>query len=671
MSDFLAPQEDQERAKIAANRSQRQAAGEFFTPEADANAYQTPVDKEAHYGYRPPDITGGDVQHSWGTGLQNGISGLLSTLSAGGEPIQPAAETLNRLHDANTQINNAEHRLTGPAYQPQTVPGQYASTIASMAPNALLGGGGPGARALQVIAPGVMSETAGQITKGSEFEGPARLAGAVVGGGVAAGFGGAADAGTNALTRGLTNFADSRQAATGNQVNSLFGGFQPREAGAAGPMPGTPRATDAQLLRLAGRRGLTDQKAEELATEAEAAGRNPIAAQVLGEPGLRRLQTVNRMPGKSAQRSADVIGAKRAGQGERLATATDQAFGDQTRSAAQSSLNGDYASMSPRYNELLDGAKIDSNAYNGKIVPVLQTIPQSIGREITKKAEAVAEGEGVQNFDALPIGRQLQYTKVALGQKIANMGRDGLDANIRRNLTRTLNNLRTEMETAIPGYKQINAQWADAAQSEDALSWSDQLFAGGKNSMRPEEVKAQFDAFTPAQQQHALVSVRNRIMQTIEDRTKTGVRKTNVSEPFLSDTFNKRMRAILGDKAEPLLRSIGVEDKDFNELGSVIPRAGSDTAPMFADMIDQATMTPNPKNWIGDASKFAWQKATSPIFENARNKVGDKLLAEMTPDQIRTFRKALRENLIANAQRSGGAARTTAAGAASANEGRQ
>lgn len=66
-------------------------------------------------------------------------------------------------------------------YKPQTTAGEYAHTIGEFAPNALIPGG-MAARAGQVLAPALASETAGQITKGGPFEGAARFAGALAGG---------------------------------------------------------------------------------------------------------------------------------------------------------------------------------------------------------------------------------------------------------------------------------------------------------------------------------------------------------------------------------------------------------------------------------------------------------------------------------------------------------
>lgn len=80
-----------------------------------------------------------------------------------------------------SQINEDVSRPFGGYYEPQTTAGQYAQTIASFAPNALMPGSAV-ARAARVVVPGVASETAGQLTKGKKYEGAARAAGALVGG---------------------------------------------------------------------------------------------------------------------------------------------------------------------------------------------------------------------------------------------------------------------------------------------------------------------------------------------------------------------------------------------------------------------------------------------------------------------------------------------------------
>jgi hypothetical protein len=81
------------------------------------------------------------------------------------------------------EIQKGVEKYTGKFYEPQTVPGQYASTIAEFAPGMVIPGGGSlAARAVNTLAGGITSETAGQLTKDTPYEPYARAVGGVVGG---------------------------------------------------------------------------------------------------------------------------------------------------------------------------------------------------------------------------------------------------------------------------------------------------------------------------------------------------------------------------------------------------------------------------------------------------------------------------------------------------------
>jgi hypothetical protein len=77
-----------------------------------------------------------------------------------------------------------------PLYEPQTTAGKYARTIASFAPAAAMPVSGKSLlvqslqRAANVVAPGVASETAGELTAGTPYETPARIAAAIGAGGL-------------------------------------------------------------------------------------------------------------------------------------------------------------------------------------------------------------------------------------------------------------------------------------------------------------------------------------------------------------------------------------------------------------------------------------------------------------------------------------------------------
>jgi hypothetical protein len=80
-----------------------------------------------------------------------------------------------------SDVKGYAEALTGEQeYKPQSVPEEYARTAGEFMP-AAFGGGGALARALNVAVPATVSETAGQMTKGSAMEPWARMAGGVLG----------------------------------------------------------------------------------------------------------------------------------------------------------------------------------------------------------------------------------------------------------------------------------------------------------------------------------------------------------------------------------------------------------------------------------------------------------------------------------------------------------
>lgn len=140
--------------------------------------------------------TTGDAVKSFGSGVVKGVSGLIGlprTIAElgymgadkiaeklGVQDRAPVGDTFSALPSAQgTQA--AIEQVTGPLYRPQTRVGEYAQTAGEMLPNAAIPGGMVN-RAANVLVPAVVSETAGQLTKGKAAEPYARAAGAMLGG---------------------------------------------------------------------------------------------------------------------------------------------------------------------------------------------------------------------------------------------------------------------------------------------------------------------------------------------------------------------------------------------------------------------------------------------------------------------------------------------------------
>lgn len=142
-----------------------------------------------------------DVGRSALTGLRSGVEGLvglpgdidkglswLVRLGAQKAGIAPEGEDyINRtgrferpLDLGSSGVRAATESVVGQGYQPKTTAGEFAKTIGQFVPGSTMGPGGMAQKAFSYgVIPAVASETAGQMTKGSEAEPYARLAAAL------------------------------------------------------------------------------------------------------------------------------------------------------------------------------------------------------------------------------------------------------------------------------------------------------------------------------------------------------------------------------------------------------------------------------------------------------------------------------------------------------------
>lgn len=195
--------------------------------------------------------TGEDIARSGATGLRQGVESIggmfgdvgdlgktvgtwiASKLGATPEQIAkaqqlrgpgiiPALPTTQQIQqnvtDPLVKALGAEDVL---AHAPTTTAGEYVRTIGQLAPNAIAPGGVI-RRGAMVLAPALLSETAGQITKGSAAEPYARGAGALAGGLATVG---------RAVPRAVRAAAEGAPTAEAlrNETNALYG--QLRDAG--------------------------------------------------------------------------------------------------------------------------------------------------------------------------------------------------------------------------------------------------------------------------------------------------------------------------------------------------------------------------------------------------------------------------------------------------------
>lgn len=186
--------------------TQAQAAGPWAKYAPNAAPAQQPAPQAAAEPEKPG--VAYDMLRSFGTGVREGIEGLAGLpgdirefVSSTGLPdklvemgiprvlAQPMMPGLGVLpySPSTDDIRGATEAVIGEGYDPQTLPGEYSRTVGQFAPAAAMGPGSLARKTAMTVVPALMSETGGQLTKGSEAEPYARVGGALLGGIAAAG----------------------------------------------------------------------------------------------------------------------------------------------------------------------------------------------------------------------------------------------------------------------------------------------------------------------------------------------------------------------------------------------------------------------------------------------------------------------------------------------------
>jgi hypothetical protein len=169
--------------------------------------------------------------------------------------------------------------------EPKTIPGQYAETMASFAPAALAGPEGTLANLVkQAAIPAVVSETAGQLTKGTSLEPYARIAGAVAPGALMAGTRAAIDV-ANPLRKSLAGMTPAQE----NAAQELL---------TRSRQEGVPLTVDEAIQQVTNNgtaignvRRVVEQSPEGAAIIRPAMADRPDQVQTLGERTLNEIAT--------------------------------------------------------------------------------------------------------------------------------------------------------------------------------------------------------------------------------------------------------------------------------------------------------------------------------------------------------------------------------------------
>lgn len=444
-----------------------------------------------------------DVAKSGGIGLAKGAIGLagmagdLTDLGAKGiekasnfindklglaryeRPTEPSV--LNNIPTADS-LQKAVESQTGDFYQPKTVAGQYAQTAGEFAP-ALIGGPESllAKATTRVALPAAISETAGQLTKGTAAEPYARVVGALMSPLASGGVERAANA-VNGRVEGMS------QGAAGHLISAV---------GADGPA-----AVQAKLAELGPDAMLPDAGAA-LLGKAQGASLNSDEGRSILQTALTR-----RNVGTNARIQGDVDQALGPAQGD-AQTITDAI------TAHRSAIDGvNYPTalnnappvkIAPIMTDLID--RIDQTPTGSMEHKALSKLQEMLTR--TEK-QPLLDAEGIQQYDKLgnerwqdvarshddagvlhkvkmEIDNVVEHDKPGLGvQPGALNGQQAALKQVRHSLNDAL-------ETQVPGYANANAVSAALAKRATAVDLGTQYLGAGKTIASPERFAAAFD----------------------------------------------------------------------------------------------------------------------------------------------------------------------------------
>lgn len=172
-------------------------------PSSASGPRLVPVEGDPFAQPEKPSAAGG-IARAFGAGVINGAIATPGFLAdRGQDAMRMAAHAGDRLRQAvglapndpramaeleqpmpgTTAFNkDLVERAIGPLHRPETVAEEYAHTLGEFAPGVIGTPGGAIAKAAGVVLPALAAETAGQITKGTPYEGVARVGAGLVAG---------------------------------------------------------------------------------------------------------------------------------------------------------------------------------------------------------------------------------------------------------------------------------------------------------------------------------------------------------------------------------------------------------------------------------------------------------------------------------------------------------
>lgn len=279
----------------------------------------------------------------------------------------------------------------------------------------------------------------------------------------------------------------------GTGIGALAGAVSPAAGQLAGR--GVNMLVDAIKARAAAISNVGNAAASKLAEDFAAAGGRPGVEQRLLELGpeammldaspsfMGRAQGLAVRP-ESRELVVDALMARNKGTNSRLATELDSALGPSPLpSQVQSGIKTGQEALGPDYARVFEGANVVdirplADALEAGIINTRGRAQDSM-RQVRKMLDIHGNAG---NLDPNP--QSLFSTRQAIDGMLATEA----DPNTIRALTSARTQVDDELARAVPGIKDVDAQYAELARQSEGLQRGSQVLDGGKTAIRPQDL---------------------------------------------------------------------------------------------------------------------------------------------------------------------------------------
>lgn len=548
---------------------------------------------------------------------------------------------MHRYQDVSADVE----KLGVPDYEPQTTPGKYTKTIAEFLPAALTGNEGAVANVVKnAVAPAVGSELVGNsnMVKGTPFEEPARIAGAVLGG--------VASHGVQAGVNAAKLHGAAREAA------------QSAERDITGGAPVTPGA----ISRVA-KDVRTDELTPELAqAKAEALGPESMMLD-MGRQLQGRGEAIATQPGKGQNTILDAVegrtGEFGSGTAGRVKDTLDRGMGESPNVVETTKRISDIVDRhaKPLYDSVMEAhpvvdvpADITARPTVAQAMKDAVSLAKDRGEKLTGPSETstILKGDGFHIADdvtpqAKTSLRYWDYVKKAMDHRINGMMKSGgvqtLDSSEKADLGGMIsarNALRDHLDNVTEGaYKSARSVAAEKPQLLEALEHG----RGALNTkLLPEELADLHDNMSIPQQSMLRIGMRREIERVMDTARNDGAAARRILD---TNQNREKIATLFGDRvAGDIDKRIAAETK-FQEATNKISansRTGvrqqlvKDTETPSAASPPQANIT----GFLYKAGLGGLQHLRETGMEKTRSGIGSLMTTpgEKVPDLVRILR---------------------------------